>query len=289
MTWLLWMLMVPIAVLWWFSEPILAALVPSKETASLAALFLRVLIAGMPGVAALETGKRFVQSQGLFKATTYALMIGAPLSFLQNWLFVFKFGWGFVGAAAAMAITQTILPLLLVMYVWLIDGSQCWNGLSRKGFKNWGAFSVLSPAIPPPSPFSFTFRYPPFPVPNMKLFCLANNRLIGPIIKLALPGMIMIEAQFSVLEVLTLSASQFGTSQLAAQSILVTVTSTSFNIPFPLAIATSTRVANLIGAHLSEAARVTAKVVCVPYEFPPSLTVRLIAQCVQSQSLRHAW
>jgi MATE family multidrug resistance protein len=143
MTWLLWILMMPIAVLWWFSEPILAALVPSKETASLAAVFLRVLIAGMPGVAALETGKRFVQSQGLFKATTYALIIGAPLSFLQNWLFVFKFGWGFVGAAAAMAITQTILPLLLLMYVWLIDGSQCWNGLSRKGFKNWGALSLL--------------------------------------------------------------------------------------------------------------------------------------------------
>lgn len=74
----------------------------------------------------------------------------------------------------------------------------------------------------------------------------------------------MIEAQFSVLEILTISAGQFGTAQLAAQSVLVTVTSTSFNIPFPLAIATSTRVANLIGAHLSEAARKTAKVVCSP-------------------------
>ncbi|KAK4096158.1 MATE efflux family protein [Parathielavia hyrcaniae] len=219
MTWLLWILMVPIALLWWFSEPILAALVPSKETASLAATFLRVLIAGMPGVAMLESGKRFVQSQGLFKATTYALMMGAPLSFLQNWLFVFKFGWGFVGAAAAMAITQNLLPLLLVLYVWLVDGSRCWNGFSRKALRNW-----------------------------------------GPMIKLALPGMIMIEAQFSVLEVLTLCAGQFGTSQLAAQSILVTVTSTSFNIPFPLAIATSTRVANLIGADLSQAAKVTAKV-----------------------------
>lgn len=80
-------------------------------------------------------------------------------------------------------------------------------------------------------------------------------------IKLALPGMIMIEAQFSVLEILTIAAGQFGTAQLAAQSVLVTVTSTSFNIPFPLAIATSTRVANLIGARLSDAARTTAKVV----------------------------
>lgn len=81
-------------------------------------------------------------------------------------------------------------------------------------------------------------------------------------IKLAFPGMIMIEAQFSVLEILTIAAGQFGTASLAAQSVLVTVTSTAFNIPFPLAIATSTRVANLIGAGLSDAARVTAKVVC---------------------------
>ena len=82
-------------------------------------------------------------------------------------------------------------------------------------------------------------------------------------IKLALPGMIMIEAQFSVLEILTIAAGQFGTASLAAQSVLVTLTSTSFNIPFPLAIATSTRVANLIGANLSDAARKTAKVAVV--------------------------
>jgi MATE family, multidrug and toxin extrusion protein len=83
-------------------------------------------------------------------------------------------------------------------------------------------------------------------------------------IKLALPGMIMIEAQFSVLEILTIAAGRLGTAQLAAQSVLVTVTSMSFNIPFPLAIATSTRVANLIGAGLSDAAMVTTRVVCSP-------------------------
>ncbi|KAK7409258.1 hypothetical protein QQX98_008568 [Neonectria punicea] len=219
MTWLLWMLMVPVAVVWWFSEPILKALVPGGETAALAALYLRVLIAGMPGVAAFESGKRFVQSQGLFHATTYVLLLGAPLSFLQNWLFVFRFGWHFSGAAAAMAITQNLLPVLLILYVMFIQGSECWKGFSRKAFSNW-----------------------------------------GPMIKLALPGMIMIEAQFSVLEILTIAAGRFGTAQLAAQSVLVTVTSTSFNIPFPLAIATSTRIANLIGAHLSDAARLTAKV-----------------------------
>jgi len=132
--------MIPMAVVWWFSEPILRSLVPGEETAEMAALYLRVLILGMPGVAAFESGKRFVQSQGLFHATTYTLLVGAPLSFFQNWLYVFKFGWGFAGAATAMAVTQNLLPVLLVVYVrlWDSEGLQCWDGLSRKAFRNWG-------------------------------------------------------------------------------------------------------------------------------------------------------
>jgi multidrug resistance protein, MATE family len=83
-------------------------------------------------------------------------------------------------------------------------------------------------------------------------------------IKLALPGMIMIEAQFSVLEILTIAAGQFGQAQFAAQSVLVSTTSTAFNVPFPLSIAASTRVANLIGAGMGNAARKAASVVCIP-------------------------
>jgi MATE family multidrug resistance protein len=219
MTYLLWLLIPPIGLLWYFSEPILASVVPDDETARLAALYLRILIFGIPGVAAFESGKRFVQAQGLFHATTYALMIAAPLSFLMNWFFVWKLGWHFAGAATAMAITQNLLPLLLVAYVYFIEGSECWRGFSRRAFSNW-----------------------------------------GPMVRLALPGMIMIEAQFSVLEILTIAAGQFGTASLAAQSVLVTTTSTAFNIPFPLSIAASTRVANLIGARLVGAARTSAKV-----------------------------
>ena len=92
-------------------------------------------------------------------------------------------------------------------------------------------------------------------------------------IRLALPGMIMVEAQYFAFEVLTLAASQFGSAHLAAQSVLVTVTSTTFNIPFPLSIAASTRVANLIGAKLSDAARTSAKVVCSEF-WKLKITVR---------------
>lgn len=149
MTWLLWLLMLPIAVVWWFSEPIFAALVGGGRIAELAAVYLRVLIIGMPGVAAFESCKRYVQSQGLFHATTYVLLVGAPLSFLQNWLFVFKFHWGFAGAATAMAVTHNLLPILVVLYVRFIEGSECWKGLSLKAFSNWSKLDFL------PLPVSF--------------------------------------------------------------------------------------------------------------------------------------
>ncbi|KAK7418373.1 hypothetical protein QQX98_003993 [Neonectria punicea] len=79
-------------------------------------------------------------------------------------------------------------------------------------------------------------------------------------IRLALPGMIMVEAEWLAFEVMTLMSSRFGSEYLAAQSVLATVTTISYQIPFPMSIAASTRIANLIGAGLVDAAKTTGKV-----------------------------
>ncbi len=140
MTYLLWILLLPIWAVWLCAEPVLTRLVPDTDTAVLAAGYLRILVLGTPGVAAFESGKRFVQAQGLFHATTYVLAVGAPLSFLLNWFFAWRLGWGFPGAAMAMALTQNLLPLLLVLYIRFVEGSECWNGFSRRAFTNWGEY-----------------------------------------------------------------------------------------------------------------------------------------------------
>lgn len=79
-------------------------------------------------------------------------------------------------------------------------------------------------------------------------------------IRLALPGLLMVEAECAAFEILTLAASYFGTAHLAAQSVLSTLASITFQIPFPISIAASTRIANLIGATLADAAKVSARV-----------------------------
>lgn len=77
---------------------------------------------------------------------------------------------------------------------------------------------------------------------------------------LALPGLVTVEAEWLAFELLTLASSYFGTSYLAAQTVLVTITGFAWQIPFPLSIASATRVANLIGATLTDAAKTSAKV-----------------------------
>ncbi|CRK43504.1 hypothetical protein BN1723_016212, partial [Verticillium longisporum] len=95
---------------------------------------------------------------------------------------------------------------------------------------------------------------------------------------LALPGMIMIQAEYMAFEVLTLFSSRFGASYLAAQSVLVTLTAISYQIPFPISIAASTRIANLIGAGLVDAAKTTGRLASFYHRDQESLFMVRIAQ-----------
>ncbi|KAF1982219.1 MATE family multidrug resistance protein [Aulographum hederae CBS 113979] len=236
MVYFLWCVTIPVAVIWLCGTWILEAIVPEKETARLAGLYLKVLLAGAPGYAAFESGKRFLQAQGLFSATMYVLLFCAPLNAFMNWLFVWKFKWGFIGAPIAVAVTDNLLPLCLFLYVYFVDGSQCWGGFERRALRNW-----------------------------------------GPMIKLSLPGLVMVLAEFLAFEILTLAASWLSTEHLAAQSVLSTLTALTFQIPFPVSIAASTRIANLIGATLSGPAKITAKVTLVIAFFVGILNVTLLS------------
>jgi MATE family multidrug resistance protein len=219
MVYFLWIITIPIGLVWIAAPRILMKIVPDPLIGALAGRYLQIILAGAPGYALFESGKRYVQAQGNFHATLYVLMICAPLNAFMNWFFVWHLRMGFIGAPIAVAITDNLLPLFLFLYVRFIDGMECWGGFSKRALHNW-----------------------------------------WPMIKLALPGLVMVLAEFFAFEVLTLVSSYFGAEVLAAQSVLSTITSITFYIPFPVSVAASTRIANLIGATLSDAARITAKV-----------------------------
>jgi multidrug resistance protein, MATE family len=82
-------------------------------------------------------------------------------------------------------------------------------------------------------------------------------------IRLALPGLCMMEAEYLAFEVLNLAASYISTKHLAAQTILQTLDGILWQLPFPLSIVVSTRVAQLIGAAKAEDAKLSARVATV--------------------------
>jgi MATE family multidrug resistance protein len=139
---------VPIGAIWLSSGWILAALVPEKALAHLAGRYLSILLAGAPGYAIFEAGKRFTQAQGLFNASLFVLLIATPINVFLNWVFVFVLKWDLEGAALATVLSHNLLPVLLWVYVYFVNprSLECWAGFTRDAFRHWGPMAKL--AIP---------------------------------------------------------------------------------------------------------------------------------------------
>jgi MATE family multidrug resistance protein len=90
MVWFLLLVSVPITLVWFNGEAIIASLIPASErpVAVLAGRYLRVIALGAPGFGVFEASKRFVQAQGIFDANMYVMLFCAPLNVFMNWLFV---------------------------------------------------------------------------------------------------------------------------------------------------------------------------------------------------------
>lgn len=83
----------------------------------------------------------------------------------------------------------------------------------------------------------------------------------GPMLKLALPSLLMVEAEYFAFEVLVIAAAQLSTASLAAQTILATLNGAFWQIPFSISIAGTTIIAQHIGAKSSQLAKVSTAVV----------------------------
>ncbi|KAJ6000293.1 hypothetical protein N7481_000702 [Penicillium waksmanii] len=148
MSMILLLLTIPIGVLWFNFTAIFLRILPDSEydVAVLAGLYLKIVLAGAPGYALFEAGKRFFQAQGLFTPILLVLVICASVNVFLSWLFVWKLNWGFVGAPISVSIAMDLLPILLALYVYLFRGSECWVPISKNIWKGWGPMFRL--AIP---------------------------------------------------------------------------------------------------------------------------------------------
>ncbi|KAI7859052.1 mate-domain-containing protein [Circinella umbellata] len=141
-------LFIPIAVLWFFVEPVLLSLGQELLLSQMTQVFLRYLIAGAPAYICFEATKKYLQAQGIMHAGTYVLLICSPLNLGLNYLFVWKWNFGFIGAPIATSIIYWLMFILLICYIFFVDGAAGWGGFSRRALQNWGPFlKLVGPGI----------------------------------------------------------------------------------------------------------------------------------------------
>ncbi|KAK6461074.1 mate-domain-containing protein [Scheffersomyces coipomensis] len=204
------MVYIPCGLFWWNSSVVLKYVIESEIVLKLTNQFLRILCFGAPAYIFFENSKRFLQAQGIFEAGTGILFVSAPINIFLSYFLVWNptYGIGFNGAPIATVINFWMMSILLTFYVKFIDGNKCWFGLA-------------------------TFK---------DIF-----QKWGQLSQLAIPGIVMLESEYLAYEIMTLFASYFGTTELAAQSTVSSIASLAYMVPFSVGIASSTRIANFIG------------------------------------------
>ena len=100
-----------------FTKPILLFFGSSDEVLPYAMTYTRICAVGFPGLILQSGGTHLVRADGRPQASMRVNLLGAGINIVLDALFVFGFGWGIAGAAAATVIGQVVSALLLLSYI----------------------------------------------------------------------------------------------------------------------------------------------------------------------------
>ncbi|KAL8730549.1 MAG: hypothetical protein Q9166_004003 [cf. Caloplaca sp. 2 TL-2023] len=135
---------IPVVILWACSEPLFKVLGQGDQLSRDSHRFLCCLIPGGLGYIYFEAMKKYLQAQEIMRPGTYVLLFTSPLNAGLNYLFVYTFKIGLLGAPIATGISYWLSFFLLVAYSRFVKGYECWGGWSRKCLQNMGTFSRLA-------------------------------------------------------------------------------------------------------------------------------------------------
>ncbi|KAI9098681.1 mate-domain-containing protein [Phlyctochytrium arcticum] len=209
----------PIALLWWHAETLLLLVGQHPEVAKLSGVFTRYALIGLFPSLVNECLKRYLQAQGIMKASLFVIIIAAPINIFLQYLLVWsRFSIGVIGAPIGTALTYCALPILTSLYIRFIDGRQGWGGW------DWKEATDL--------------------------------RQIWEFLKLGIPCVAMTCSEWWAFEIVALAAGIVGSPELAAQTIVLNTCSITYVIPLGLSIGASTRIGNALGAMCPKTARI---------------------------------
>ncbi|KAJ1946319.1 ethionine resistance protein [Kickxella alabastrina] len=213
--------LIPTTVLFLFMDQLLLLLGQTPEVSKLCGQFLHVWLVGSWPLLAYECLKRFMQAQGIMKASTWVMVLVAPVHIYASYALVWSpsMGMGFIGAPLAMAISNWLLFLGITGYI-----------VFSKARHAWGTFSL-----------DFIDG-------------------IGQYYRLAIPSAAMMACSWAAFELVTFGSSLFGPISLAAQACMFTAMSLTYQIPAAIGSATATRIGNMLGQGKHRRARYTSYV-----------------------------
>jgi len=220
---LLWILFIPVSIMWVFIEPVLLVLGQPPLLAFHVQRFLRILIVGAPGYIGFESMKKYLQCQGIMGASTMILMIVSPINVGLNIILIHYTSLGLLGSPLAVSITYWLCFILLGIYTHL-------SPIHREN-GTWG---------------------------GIQLRAVLNFKSCYEFLKLALPGILMVGTEWAAFEIVALAAGRLGEVSLAAQSIIMTTDQILNTLPFGIGVAASTRVGNFIGSRSPSGAKAAA-------------------------------
>lgn len=216
------LLTVLLAALWTKSEKLLVLAGQDEEIAAMAGRYILRMIPALYCVGLSEAFKRYLMAQRCVRpvaAVTLASLLVAPLF---NWLFVFKLGLGFDGAAYAVDAVQAFMATSLGAFILIRDLQRAgqphatWGGWTYEALQQWPQY----------------FRF-------------------------ALPSVVMVCVEWWTFEALILMAGWLPDPKvtLAAAGIGINTTGMVFMLFSGLAQALSVRVSNSLGAGAPKTAR----------------------------------
>uniref|UniRef100_A0A3Q1FUI0 Multidrug and toxin extrusion protein n=1 Tax=Acanthochromis polyacanthus TaxID=80966 RepID=A0A3Q1FUI0_9TELE len=205
------------------TEPLLLAVRQSPEVASLSQLYVKIFMPALPAAFMYQLQGKYLQNQGIMWPQVVTGTIGNVLNAVISYIFLYPLQFGVAGSAAANAISQYLLTLLLFVYI-------RWRGLHKA---TWGGWS---------------------------LDCLQEW---GPFVKLAIPSMLMICLSWWIFEIGGFLAGVISEVELGAQSIAYQLSVAAYMFPLGFSVAASVRVGNALGAGDTKQAGLSCQVAII--------------------------
>ncbi|KAI9143277.1 mate-domain-containing protein [Paraphysoderma sedebokerense] len=234
----------PIVFIWLNASPLLQVLGQDPVLSDMSGTFLIYLLPSLFPNIIFNAVSKFLQAQGLMEAPFYVLFFTFPINLVLQYLFTWY---------EPTAIGFYGAPIGCSIADWLAMIGLILYTVFVNGYQCWHPWSIEA------------------------------FRQWGQYFRLALPGLLMMCAEWWIVEAAALVAGTFGERALAAQSVIINTCAMAYYLFLGISIANANRIGNFLGAGKALNAKFSAYV---------SVAMAIFLACFNGTimlALRHVW